>query len=258
MEIDFFKYQGTGNDFIIIDDRDERTELSKLQIGMLCDRKTGIGADGLILLRSHAELDFEMIYFNADGSQSFCGNGSRCSIAFADKLHMISSQITFKAIDGIHEGKLENGLVAVKMKDVAAIASRGHDLFVDTGSPHYIRWVDGVEQIDVDLEGKLIRNNEEFRKKGTNVNFAKIEQNHIRMRTYERGVEGETLSCGTGATAVALAGSVHKRQHGKQEETILTNGGELKVRFEAKEDGSFQNIWLVGPAKMVFQGKIYI
>lgn len=258
MEIDFYKYQGTGNDFIMIDDRDENTALSNLQIQMLCDRKTGIGADGLILLRNHKEHDFEMLYYNSDASQSFCGNGSRCSIAFANKLHIISNNTTFLAIDGVHEGKIENDLIAVKMKDVAFIEEKGRDLFLDTGSPHHIRWVDNVNEVNVPVEASAIRNNEEYKKEGTNVNFASIEKDSIHVRTYERGVEGETLSCGTGVTAVALAASRLNKKMGPQQQSILTKGGEIKIRFQANEDGSFNNIWMVGPAKLVFQGKIFI
>lgn len=258
MEIDFYKYQGTGNDFIMIDDRDEKTELSNLQIKMLCNRKTGIGADGLILLRTHKQHDFEMIYYNSDASQSFCGNGSRCSIAFADKLHMISNNTSFVAIDGVHEGKLEGQLIAVKMNDVNAIEEKGQDVFLDTGSPHYIRWVDDIDKVNVAIVGNQIRNSEEYKKTGTNVNFASINGNYIHVRTYERGVEDETLSCGTGVTAVALAASAINRRRGKQKQNILTKGGEISIRFDAKENGSFENIWLVGPAEMVFQGKIYI
>lgn len=258
MEIDFFKYQGTGNDFIMIDDRQETTELSDLQIQMLCDRKTGIGADGLILLRTHQEQDFEMVYFNSDASKSFCGNGSRCAVAFADKLHMISNNSTFVAIDGVHQGKLENSLIAIQMNDVLKIEEKGRDLFMDTGSPHYIKWVEDIDNIDVQLEGRSIRYNDEYAKTGTNVNFVSIVSNRLKIRTYEKGVEGETLSCGTGATAAALAASAINKKYGKQEQSLMTKGGELKIRFEAFEDGTFRNIWLVGPAVMVFQGKIYI
>lgn len=258
MEINFYKYQGTGNDFIMIDDREEKTELSNLQIQMLCDRKTGVGADGLILLRSHKQHDFEMIYYNSDASQSFCGNGSRCSIAFADKLHMISNNTSFVAFDGMHEGKIEGNLIAVKMNDVSTIEEKGRDLFLNTGSPHYIKWVEDIEKVNVLIEGNQIRNSEEYKKTGTNVNFASIEGGKIHVRTYERGVEDETLSCGTGVTAVALAASYLNRKTGQQQQSIYTKGGEITVRFEANDNGNFENIWLVGPAEMVFQGKIFI
>src|SRR5690606_4636799 len=158
-------------------------------------------ADGVILLRNHKEYDFVMVYYNSDGSQSFCGNGSRCSIAFAEQLRMISNNPTFLAIDGVHQGKIEGNLYATHMKDVKEVIVKGKDLYVDTGSPHYIKWVDDVEKVDILLEARLIRNRAEFIDKGTNVNFATDLDEKIYVRTYERGVEDETLSCGTGVTA---------------------------------------------------------
>lgn len=256
MEIEFYKYQGTGNDFIMMDDREGRIELSKLQIAKLCDRRLGIGADGIILIRDHPELDFHMLYYNADGSQSFCGNGSRCSIAFARKLNMISNHTRFMAVDGLHEGKIEGNLYATHMKDVSKIELKGKDFFMDTGSPHYIKWVENVDKINVVLEGKLIRNSAEYKVQGTNVNFAHHSKDNLCIRTYERGVEDETLSCGTGVTAVALAANYLNQQKGKQEQRVITRGGELKIRFNSKNDGSYDDIWLVGPAEMVFKGKI--
>lgn len=258
MEIEFYKYQGTSNDFVMIDDRKSLLELSKLQLQMLCDRRKGIGADGLILIREYEDLDFEMLYYNSDGSQSFCGNGSRCALAFAKQLGMISERCKFMAVDGVHEGRIEGVLYATHMKDVSKIELRGEDLFINTGSPHYIKWVNDLEKLSLVLDAHQIRYNDEFKKEGTNVNFVSRKEGFLTVRTYERGVEDETFSCGTGVTAVALASSFLDQRKGKMEKTVSTKGGDLKVRFDANKDGSYKDVWLVGPAEMVFSGKIDI
>ena len=260
MEVEFYKYQGTGNDFIMIDDRAEVFDINgQPLIEMLCHRRFGIGADGLILLRNHAEYDFQMIYFNSDGRQSsMCGNGGRCIIAFAKFLQVIEDQCSFMAIDGAHEGKISNGLVSLKMNSVDTVEQlEPHQFFLDTGSPHVVEFVNQEPaSIDILPAAHGIRYNTRFNKEGTNVNFTQVSTNVLDVRTYERGVENETYSCGTGVTAVALAAHFSK-QVTNQNIAIKTKGGNLEVDFEAK-NGSYQNIWLKGPAQRVFKGAIHI
>ena len=254
MIIEFYKYQGTGNDFIMIDDRDKEFDLTDNDlIAALCERRMGIGADGLILLREHDTLDFEMIYFNADGKQSsMCGNGGRCIIAFAQMLEMIEDETTFMAIDGEHKGRLMDDGIYLQMQDVKKIEGVGDGLVLNTGSPHYIEMVDELDYIDVDKQGRKIRNSAPFKKDGINVNFV-LDASELQVRTYERGVEAETLSCGTGVVATAIA--MHYANC--IEETVVnvkTKGGELTVSFE-EFNGNYRNIWLSGEASMVFAGE---
>lgn len=260
MQLSFYKYQGTGNDFVMVDNR--RQVLSKNNTNLikrLCDRKFGIGADGLILLEEPDNNmdDFTMVYFNADGRESsMCGNGGRCIVAFAKQLGIIDQKAAFTAIDGFHEAVVENELVGLKMTDVPGIKERSGAVFVDTGSPHHIVFVDDVDAVDVKKEGAAIRNAKEYENiGGTNVNFVEyLDKATFKVRTFERGVEDETLSCGTGVTAVALA--VYST--GKADERTVhlqTPGGVLAVSFEKETEG-FKNIWLTGPAKMVFKGSI--
>ena len=254
MIIEFYKYQGTGNDFIMIDDREKEFDLTDNDlIAALCERRMGIGADGLILLREHDTLDFEMIYFNADGKQSsMCGNGGRCIIAFAQMLEMTESETNFMAIDGEHKGKLMDDGIYLQMQDVKEIEGVGDGLVLNTGSPHYIEMVDELDYIDVEKEGKKIRNSAPFKKDGINVNFV-LDATELQVRTFERGVEAETLSCGTGVVATAIA--MHYANC--IEETLVsvkTKGGELTVSFE-EFNGGYRNIWLSGEASMVFAGE---
>lgn len=253
MTLSFYKYQGTGNDFVMIDDRSEdfpETDLNLVK--QLCDRKFGIGADGLILIRNKEKFDFEMIYFNADGSQSMCGNGARCAVAFSKFLGIIERQTSFLAIDGPHAAEITDGLVSLGMGNVSGLTIAEQDFFVNTGSPHHVRFVENVEDYPVVTTGAEIRYSKIYEPKGTNVNFVTpISEDQIHVRTYERGVEDETLSCGTGVTACAL---VYGFQNSLNEVKIKTPGGNLKVRFVAAEDGSFNNITLIGPAEQVFQG----
>ena len=254
MIIEFYKYQGTGNDFIMIDDREKEFDLTDNDlIAALCERRMGIGADGLILLREHDTLDFEMIYFNADGKQSsMCGNGGRCIIAFAQMLEMTGNETTFMAIDGEHKGRLMDDGIYLQMQDVKKIEGVGDGLVLNTGSPHYIEMVDELDYIDVDKQGRKIRNSAPFKKDGINVNFV-LDANELQVRTYERGVEAETLSCGTGVVATAIA--MHYANC--IEETLVnvkTKGGELTVSFE-EFNGGYRNIWLSGEASMVFAGE---
>ena len=254
MIIEFYKYQGTGNDFIMIDDREKEFDLTDNDlIAALCERRMGIGADGLILLREHDTLDFEMIYFNADGKESsMCGNGGRCIIAFAQMLEMIGNETTFMAIDGEHKGRLMDDGIYLQMQDVKKIEGVGDGLVLNTGSPHYIEMVDELDYIDVNKQGRKIRNSAAFKKDGINVNFV-LDAGELQVRTYERGVEAETLSCGTGVVATAIA--MHYANC--IEETLVnvkTKGGELTVSFE-EFNGGYRNIWLSGEASMVFAGE---
>ena len=262
MTVKFYKYQGTGNDFVMIDNRQyginkDRTAL----VQKLCDRKFGIGADGLILLNEKLSFDFEMVYFNSDGNESsMCGNGGRCLIKFAHHLGLIQSKCKFLAIDGEHEGEiLSNGNVSLKMKDVPSIENYNGDFILNTGSPHYVKFVNDVKALHVFKEGKKIRNSERFIKEGINVNFAEQKnEGEIFVRTYERGVEDETLSCGTGVVASALACLPVGTAFGGTKLNavkIETPGGKLEVKFEAEGTG-FKNIYLIGPAERVFEGRM--
>ena len=255
--LSFYKYQGTGNDFIMIDDRQHQFPEEDIElISRLCHRRFGIGADGIILIRDHARADFEMIYFNPDGSKSLCGNGSRCAVHFASYLGMIDTEAKFMAIDGIHESAILGDLIHLKMKDIKEIKRLKKDFFIDTGSPHYIKLVEDVSEIAVVREGRMIRNDPEFGDGGTNVNFVeKLGDQHVRIRTYERGVEDETLSCGTGVTAVALAMAAEGM---KSPVSLVTRGGTLQVTFEKTGPEFYKNIFLIGPAEKVYKGEIKI
>lgn len=256
-DMQFYKYQGTGNDFVMVDDRHAHWDLGNLGlIRALCDRKFGIGADGLILIRSHADYDFEMIYFNADGSQSFCGNGARCAVAFASFLGIISQHTQFLAIDGPHEAQIARGEVSLKMAKVSHISESLGDAFVHTGSPHHVRWVENLEDYPVLEQGQLLRHDPCYAPGGSNVNFVeKVSGNEIFVRTFERGVENETLSCGTGVTAAALVCGALTQQKSIQ---IRTLGGNLRVTFEGNAQEGFDNIWLIGPAQQVYAGQIQL
>jgi diaminopimelate epimerase len=252
-KITFYKYQGTGNDFVIIDNRDNVFDKSYLDlVNKLCDRKFGIGADGLILIENHKELDFDLIYFNSDGTKSFCGNGSRCGVAFAKYLGLISDSTVFNAIDGIHEAKIIGEEIHLKMRDVNEVEIGEDYFYTNTGSPHYIKYVNDIEEISIINEAHEIRYNNRFKAAGTNVNFVTVKGTNVSMRTYERGVEDETLSCGTGATAVALTTAI--KNNLKSPINIKVKGGDLKIAFEQQSEESFTDIWLIGEGKQVFKG----
>jgi diaminopimelate epimerase len=252
MNITFFKYQGTGNDFVMIDNRTnlfpkENTTI----ISQLCDRHFGIGADGVILIENDAETDFKMIYFNADGSETMCGNGGRCSVAFAKKLNIINSKTTFMAFDGLHYAAINKEMVALQMGDVDEIIVNEQSVFANTGTQHHVEMVANLDNFPVVEKGKKIRYS--YSEPGSNVNFVEqINTNTFRVRTYEKGVENETLACGTGVTAVAIA--MHKTNKTTSNLVYLpVEGGRLEVSFN-EDHGVYKNVYLKGPATFVFNG----
>lgn len=259
MLINFSKYQATGNDFVMIDNRQNTFPKNDTKIiAHLCDRKFGIGADGLILLENDSLTDFRMIYYNADGNQStMCGNGGRAIVVFAATLGLIESKTEFEAIDGKHQATLlENNTVSLKMIDVNEVNKNDNACFLNTGSPHHVTFVDDVLSVNVFENGKMIRN-DVYGKEGANVNFVqKVADNHIKIRTYERGVEDETLSCGTGATASAIAFyQLGLTNHNNIIVEVM--GGQLQVSFDY-ENNQFNDVHLIGPANKVFDGTINI
>ena len=260
MEITFDKYEGTGNDFVMIDNRNDFFPKNDIKlIAQLCDRRFGIGADGLILLENDSNSEFKMVYYNSDGNQStMCGNGGRCIVAYAKKLNIIKSSATFMAIDGIHYATVsEENSVSLQMKDVNFVKLEPNYSFLDTGSPHHIEMVSKISTIDVQSKGAAIRYSAIYDPAGTNVNFVEqINEDIFSIRTYERGVEDETLSCGTGATAVAIAMNFSGKTNSNNI-TINVQGGKLEVSFD-KNDSHYSNVCLKGPATFVFQGKINI
>ncbi len=277
-DLKFEKYQATGNDFIMIDNRKKlfqeikasSTKESSL-IKKLCDRRFGIGADGLILINTHPDTDFEMKYFNSDGREgSMCGNGGRCAAAFARKLGITGkTHSNFMAVDGEHEavfsGKTSSedseDIVKIKMINVAGVIQQKNIFLLDTGSPHIVKFTDETDKTDVFTEGSEIRNSKEYAPEGVNVNFVNYTKGIINIRTYERGVENETLACGTGSVAAAI--SVYLKYGSasagvSQQYKIQAAGGKLKVRFETGDNENFTNIWLEGPARKVYEGTIKI
>jgi diaminopimelate epimerase len=260
MQLEFYKYQGAGNDFVMIDNRSDFFPKENIQlIAHLCDRRFGIGGDGLILLENDSETDFKMVYYNSDGNQSsMCGNGGRCLVAFAKDLNVIQNTTTFIATDGLHHATFEdNGLVSLQMIDVPSINIHKEYSFLNTGSPHHVQIVEDIEHYNVKDNGAAIRYGELYGKTGSNINFVKkIDDTTFRLRTYERGVEDETLACGTGATAVAIA----MNAIGKTNATNINvdvEGGKLVVSFD-KNDGVYTNVFLKGPAEFVFKGVITV
>lgn len=264
MPIHFHKYQATGNDFVLIDNRQSQKKFSAEEIKKICDRRFGVGADGLILIEP-GQSDFEMIYYNSDGSQSLCGNGCRAAVNFASHLGIINGSTSFAAFDGTHSAEiLSNGNIKLKMNDVKEVKKIGNDFFINTGSPHLIRFVKSTNDLDVVDQGRQIRYDNQFQPGGTNANFVELgPDNTITVRTYERGVEDETLSCGTGVTAAALAASFKGY---KSPVRVNVKGGSLLVEF-ARDNGAtlsdskdpvavFREVFLVGPAKMVFEGDL--
>lgn len=260
MDVFFNKYQGTGNDFVILDNRNQQfNSLNAVQIKFLCDRRFGIGADGLMMLNAAEGYDFEMKYYNADGKEgSMCGNGGRCLVRFAYHMGIIRTSYSFVATDGPHLAEInEQGDIRLKMQDVNEIREYHGDEVLNTGSPHYVKTVRDLDTYDVFNKGKEIRYSQVFEPGGLNVNFVEpISDGEIKVRTYERGVEDETLSCGTGVTACAIA-NYHNEQ-GFNVVSVLTRGGRLSVEFERIKEGHFTNVWLSGPAEKVFEGTIHL
>ena len=267
MIIRFSKYHGAGNDFIMIDNRSSvlrNLENYSELISHLCHRRFGIGADGLVLIDSSHTSDFEMNFFNSDGKKgTMCGNGGRCSVAFAASLGLVNEKTVFTAIDGLHEALIlskekDCTLISLKMQDVNNIVKTDNYFIINTGSPHYVCFTKNINEMNVFEEGRKIRYNETFKNEGINVNFAEVRNDKLFIRTYERGVEDETLSCGTGATATALAASISKLCNEEEICNLLALGGELTVRFTKTSETSFTNIWLEGPAICVYKGEINI
>ncbi|MFY7900438.1 MAG: diaminopimelate epimerase [Chitinophagaceae bacterium] len=258
MLLRFYKYQGTGNDFIIFDNQQNNIQLTTEQVHFLCDRKFGIGADGLMLLNKKEGFDFEMKYYNADGNEgSMCGNGGRCLTQFAFDIGIKKENYLFTAIDGLHDAMIKEGWVHLRMKDVDTIQEYDGDYILNTGSPHYVKPVMNIQEIEVFKEGSEIRYSKDFAAEGINVNFVETtDEDNIYVRTYERGVENETLSCGTGVTAAALVFAHNERGFNRVE--VETLGGNLAVEFDKIGEHQFTNVWLCGPATFVFSGEIDI
>ncbi len=259
MQISFQKFQGCGNDFVLIDNREGKVKLSNPQIEILCDRHFGIGADGLMLLENAAGYDFKMVYYNSDGNiSSLCGNGSRCITRFAHSLGIIKDKAHFLAADGAHDSLINGDEIALHMSDVAKIEDKGDHLFLNTGSPHVVKWVKNLEVFDVFGEGRSIRQSEPYNSQGgSNANFIEQTPNGIFIRTYERGVENETLSCGTGVTAAALVAALHGKSTSPNSCKVQALGGNFTVDFK-NNNGSFTDIWLKGPAEFVFKGEFTV
>lgn len=255
----FYKYQGAGNDFILIDHRMSAIgNIDYDRVKQLCDRRFGIGADGLMFLTEHPDYDFEMLYFNADGRPgSMCGNGGRCIVAFARHLGVIDRETNFLAVDGPHYAKIsaEGNWVDLQMINIDSISRDGEAYVLNTGSPHYVTQQTNLKDFDVYQAGKAIRNNSTYQEKGINVNFVEEQNDHLFVRTFERGVEDETYACGTGVTAVALSMAKHHNQTGHIQTPVKVLGGDLKITFDY--DGQrFTNVFLCGPAEQVFQGEV--
>lgn len=261
MNVHFYKYQGTGNDFVILDNRDGiYSGITNEQVNELCHRRYGIGADGLMLLNTKEGYDFEMIYYNSDGKPgSMCGNGGRCLVKFANDIGIKKTLYKFIATDGEHEAEIdeEDGTISLKMQDVQNVDEERGDYILNTGSPHFVRIVNDVKDLDVVTEGRGIRYNNTYKAKGINVNFVTIKGDYeIDVRTYERGVEDETFSCGTGVTASALV--CFHNDNGFNNVSVHTKGGDLTVEYDRVDDDHYSNIWLCGPAKRVFEGDVTI
>jgi diaminopimelate epimerase len=259
MQFKFYKYQGAGNDFILFDNRNKKFPTNNIELyNKLCDRRFGIGADGIMLLENIDKFDFKMLYYNADGKEStMCGNGGRCLVRFAEDLNIIHSECHFLAVDGPHYAKISEKVIELGMIDVNSWNADGNDITLNTGSPHYIKWVEDIHNIDVYKQGGTIRYNETYKQNGINVNFVEWLNDSLYVRTYERGVEDETLSCGTGVTAAAMAYAIKNNLYGTLSVPIKTKGGNLSVRFNRVEQ-YFSNVYLIGPAVKVFEGQIEI
>lgn len=258
MELHFYKYQGTGNDFIILDNQDGSfSSLTAAQIRFLCSRRLGVGADGLLLLNKHEEYEYQMLYHSVTGEEAnMCGNGARCLIKYLSDIGIKKTTYRFLASDGVHEAEVDmQGLVRLKMKDVPRISELKNHFILDTGTLNYVQFVQDLSKINVREEGRKIRYSEDFAAEGINVNFVESLDNHrIFVRTYESGLEDETLSCGTGITAAALVSAHHG--NGFNEVIAESRGGKLSVEFELLKEKQYSNIWLCGAAEFVFKGEM--
>lgn len=261
MNIEFYKYHGAGNDFVLLDNREDKyNHLTKKDVAILCHRRFGIGSDGMMMLENIDGYDFKMRYFNADGGEaSMCGNGGRCIVAFAKLLGILQKNRTvFMAVDGYHEAFInEYNIVKLRMTDIKSIKKGNGYYFLNTGSPHYVCYVEDIDNFDVFGEGEKIRYSSEFAPEGTNVNFIQKTKSVLKIRTYERGVEDETLACGTGATASALVHKIHEKISSNYVD-LQALGGKLKVFFNQIDTDTFTNIWLEGPTAFIFKGTINI
>ncbi len=259
MNIKFSKYQGAGNDFVLIDHRDGAPKnIDQSLVAKLCNRRFGIGADGLMFLTANPNYDFEMVYYNADGNiGTMCGNGGRCIVAFAKHLGIIDSETNFLAVDGPHYAKItaEGNWVELQMIDVETIEKDEEAFVLNTGSPHYVKEVEGLATKDVFNDGSKIRNNETYQTNGINVNFVEDKTDHLFVRTFERGVEDETYACGTGVTAVAMAMAKKQEQTGHIQTKIEALGGRMQINFDY-DGNKFTNVFLCGPAEKVFEGEV--
>ena len=257
MPIHFFKFHGTGNDFVIINKiKNPNINLSESAIKLICDRKFGIGADGLMYLLPSDQYDFEMKYYNSDGKEgTMCGNGGRCIVRFAKMLGIIENEAKFLAIDGVHKARIEKDIVRLKMIDVKKITKFVDGYFIDTGSPHFVKLYNNLKEINIEEFGRKLRYDSRFDPKGVNVNFVEEKPQETEFATYERGVERETLSCGTGAVATAIV-LKHSSAVGKYKVKLKTKGGKLTVHFEKTDINNYSDIWLEGEAKFVFEGQI--
>lgn len=259
MKNHFYKYQGAGNDFVLVDNRDGHFKtLPKKTVARLCDRRFGIGGDGFMLLQNHPGYDFEMIYFNADGQVgSMCGNGGRCIVAFAKYLGIIDTETNFLAVDGPHFARISEcgNWIELQMIDVENILRESDAFVLNTGSPHYVKSAENLDKLNVFEEGKAIRNSATYALEGINVNFVEDKGDHLFVRTFERGVEDETYACGTGATAVALSMAAKNNKFGNIVTPVKVLGGDLKIEF-SYDGEKFRNIFLCGPAEKVFEGEI--
>lgn len=260
MIVDFYKYQGTGNDFVILDNRQNQYDsLTTKQVKKICHRRFGIGADGLMLLNNTAGYDFEMKYYNSDGNpSSMCGNGGRCLVKFAWHMGIHKAEYRFLAIDGEHIAEIEtDGIVRLKMVDVNNVTYHASHYVLNTGSPHFVKFAKNILEVDVVATGRDVRYSKEFAAEGINVNLVEVtDEDSIYVRTYERGVEDETMSCGTGVTAAALISAHNDRGFNRVE--VTTPGGNLSVEFDKIDDTHFTNIWLCGPAELVYKGSMEV
>ncbi len=260
MRLKFYKYHGAGNDFIVIDNRMSSFKVQSGTINRMCNRRFGIGADGLMLLENTENSDFYMRYFNSDGKEStMCGNGGRCMVAFANALGIIKGKTQFMASDGLHKANIiDSRTVTLQMKDIKTFETYGEDFYLDTGSPHYVRFVDDISSAPVYNDGKQVRHDKRFAPGGTNVNFVQVDKDlNLSVRSYERGVENETLACGTGIVASAIATYLNNKTD-KTSFLINAVGGKLKVHFDPFDENKFRNVWLTGPVEFVFAGEIEI